>query len=183
MPRDKKLKVLFASSEVEPFSKTGGLADVAGSLPIALDKAGVDIRVITPRYKCIRVFGNEARLADKVPVYFIKNNKYFMRDNLYAEKGGDYADNLDRFAFFSKGIIEWLKELDFKPDIIHCNDWQTALLPVYLKEIYGKQDKFYGKMKTVLTVHNLGYQGVFPKEGFPKTRLVWEYFALLQVEF
>ena len=183
MPRDKKLKVLFASSEVEPFSKTGGLADVAGSLPIALDKAGVDIRVITPRYKCVRVFGNEARLADKGPVYFIKNNKYFMRDNLYAEKGGDYADNLDRFAFFSKGIIEGLKELDFKPDIIHCNDWQTALLPVYLKEIYGKQDKFYGKMKTVLTVHNLGYQGVFPKEGFPKTGLGWEYFTMHRLEF
>jgi len=183
MPKDKKLKVLFASSEVEPFSKTGGLADVAGSLPIALNKAGVDIRVITPRYKCVRVFGNEARLADKVPVYFIKNNKYFMRDELYAEKGGDYADNLDRFAFFSKSIIEGLKEFDFKPDIIHCNDWQTALLPVYLKEIYGKQDKFYGKMKTVLTVHNLGYQGVFPKEEFPKTGLGWEYFTMHRLEF
>lgn len=183
MPKDKKLKVLFVSSEVEPFSKTGGLADVAGSLPIALDSAGVDIRVITPRYKCVRVFGNEARLADKVPVYFIKNNKYFMRDNLYAEKGGDYADNLDRFAFFSKNVIEGLEELDFKPDIIHCNDWQTALMPVYLKEIYGKQNKFYGKMKTVLTVHNLGYQGVFPKEEFSKTGLGWEYFTMHRLEF
>lgn len=183
MPKDKKLKVLFASSEVEPFSKTGGLADVAGSLPIALDKAGIDIRVITPRYKCVRVSGNEARLADKAPVYFIKNSKYFMRNNLYAEKGGDYPDNLDRFAFFSKSILEGLKELDFKPDIIHCNDWQTALVPVYLKEIYGKRDKFYGKMKTVLTVHNLGYQGVFPKEEFPKTGLGWDYFTMQRLEF
>lgn len=183
MPKDKKLKVLFASSEVEPFSKTGGLADVAGSLPVALHRAGIDMRVITPRYKCVRVFGNEARLADKVPVYFIKNNKYFMRNNLYAEKSGDYADNLDRFAFFSKSILEGLKELDFKPDIIHCNDWQTALVPLYLKEIYGKRDNFYRKIKTMITVHNLGYQGVFPKEEFPKTGLGWEYFTMNRLEF
>ena len=183
MPKDRKLKVLFASSEVDPFSKTGGLADVAGSLPIALDKAGVDIRVVTPHYKCVRAFGNEALLADKVPVYFVKNDKYFMRDNLYADKKGDYADNLDRFAFFSTNVIEQLKDLDFKPDIIHCNDWQTALVPVYLKEIYGKKDKFYQKMKTVLTVHNLGYQGVFPKQEFPKTGLGWEYFTMHRLEF
>ena len=183
MPKDKKLKVLFASSEVDPFSKTGGLADVAGSLPVALDKAGVDIRVITPHYKCVRAFGNEAMLADKVPVYFVNNDKFFMRDNLYADKNGDYADNLDRFSFFSRSVVEQLKELDFKPDIIHCNDWQTALVPVYLKEIYGKKDKFYQKMKTVLTVHNLGYQGVFPKQELPKTGLGWEYFTMNKLEY
>ena len=190
MPKGKRLKVLFASSEVEPFSKTGGLADVAGSLPIALDKAGIDIRVITPRYKCVRVFGNGAgsrlsgaRLADRVPVYFTKNDKYFMRNNLYAEKDGDYPDNLERFVFFSRAILDGLKDLNFKPDIIHCNDWQTALVPVYLKEIYGRRDDFYKNMRTVLTVHNLGYQGVFPKEKFPKTGLGWEYFTMQKLEF
>ena len=109
MAKGSKIKILFASSEVEPFSKTGGLADVAGSLPIALDRAGADVRVITPRYKCVKAFGNEARLADKVPVYFVENRKYFMRENLYAEKSGDYADNLERFAFFSRSILEQLK--------------------------------------------------------------------------
>jgi len=190
MPKGKKLKVLFASSEVEPFSKTGGLADVSGSLPVALNKAGIDIRVVTPRYKCVKVSGNEAgsrlsgaKLAGRVPVYFIKNNKYFMRNNLYAEKGGDYADNLERFVFFSKAILEGLKALDFKPDIIHCNDWQTALVPVYLKEIYGKQDDFYRDMRTVLTVHNLGYQGVFSKTKLPQTGLGWEYFTMHRLEF
>jgi len=183
MPKDRKLKVLFASSEVEPFSKTGGLADVAGSLPIALNKAGVDIRVITPRYRCVRISGDEARLADRVPVYFIKNKAYFMRDNLYGDRKGDYPDNLDRFVFFSRSILEQLKGLDFKPDIIHCNDWQTGLVPVYLKEISRKKDKFYRSMKTVLTVHNLGYQGIFSKDEFPKIGLGWEYFTMHRLEF
>jgi len=183
MPRSKKLKVLFVSSEVEPFSKTGGLADVAGSLPVALHKAGVDIRIMTPRYRCVRTFGDEVRLADKVPVYFIKNDKYFMRDDLYGGKGGDYPDNLERFAFFSRTVLEQLKKLDFKPDIIHCNDWQTALVPAYLKEVFTRRDKFYENMKTVLTVHNLGYQGIFSKYEFPKTGLGWEYFTMHRFEF
>lgn len=183
MPKDKNLKVLFVSSEVEPFSKTGGLADVAGSLPVALNKAGVDIRVVTPRYKCVRISGDEERLAGKVPVYFIKNKAYFMRDNLYGDKEGDYADNLDRFAFFSRSVFELLKELDFKPDIIHCNDWQTALVPVYLNGIFRKEDNFYSKTKTMLTVHNLGYQGVFSKFEFSKIGLGWEYFTMQRLEF
>ena len=153
--RAKGLKVLMASSEVVPFSKTGGLADVVGSLPLALHKFGVDVRVITPRYKSVKIYGNEGRLNNDVPVYFIENQGYFMRDNLYGEKAGDYRDNLERFAFFSRRTLEILKDLDFKPDIIHCNDWQTALIPVYLKTIF-KDDRFYKDIKTVVTVHNIG---------------------------
>lgn len=178
----KKLKVLFASSEVAPFSKTGGLADVAGSLPVALHKAGIDIRVVTPRYKSINIFGSEARLNGRVPVYFIENDAYFMRDSLYGDEKGDYSDNLDRFVFFSKRIPELLKEIDFKPDIIHCNDWQTALVPVYLKEIYGT-DPFYSGIKTVMTIHNIAYQGLFPKSEFHKIGLPWDHFTMHRLEF
>jgi starch synthase len=178
-----KLKVLFASSEVEPYSKTGGLADVAGSLPVALNKSGVDIRVVTPKYKCVKVKGNEASLGGKVPVYFIENDGYFMRDGLYAENGEDYGDNLDRFVFFSKQVLEIIRKKKFKPDIIHCNDWQTALVPLYLKEIFWPKYKFYKGIKTLITVHNLGYQGIFPKLDFPRIQLGWEYFTMHRLEF
>ncbi len=178
----KGLKVLLASSEVAPFSKTGGLADVAGSLPLALHKLGVDIRIVTPRYKSVKVFGNEARLNNDVPVYFIEHEGYFMRDNLYGDKSGDYRDNLERFAFFSRGALEFLKDLDFKPDIIHCNDWQTALICVYLKTIF-KDDPFYRGIKTIFTVHNIGYQGLFPKEHFPRTGLPPDLFTIDGLEF
>jgi starch synthase len=179
---EKKLKVLFVSSEVTPFSKTGGMADVAGSLPVALRKAGVDIRVATPRYRSVDIFGSEARLKGGVPVYFIENDGYFMRDNLYGDERGDYADNLDRFAFFSRRVLELLKEIDFKPDIIHCNDWQTGLVPVYLKEIF-RADPFYAGIKTVMTIHNIAYQGLFPKGEFHKTGLPWDYFTMHRLEF
>ncbi|MFH0771837.1 MAG: glycogen synthase GlgA [Candidatus Omnitrophota bacterium] len=176
------LKVLFVSSEVSPFSKTGGLADVSGSLPLALHRLGVDVRVVTPRYKCVKTFGNEARLNDSVPVYFIENERYFMRDGLYGGKDGDYEDNFERFIFFSNSLLGMLKDIDFKPDIVHCNDWQTGLIPVYLKEIFGS-DPFYKKIKTVFTVHNIGYQGIFPKEEFYKIGLSWDYFTMRGLEF
>lgn len=178
----KGLKVLTASSEVAPFSKTGGLADVAGSLPLALHKLGIDVKVVTPRYKSVEIYGNEARLNNDVPLYFIEHEGYFMRDNLYGDKSGDYPDNLERFTFFSRRALEFLKDLDFKPDIIHCNDWQTALIPVYLKTIF-KDDPFYRDIKTLFTVHNIGYQGLFPKEDFSKTGLPSELFSINGLEF
>lgn len=178
----RRLKVLFASSEVAPFSKTGGLADVAGSLPVALNKAGLDVRVVTPRYKSVKIFGNEARLDNRIPVYFIENDAYFMRDNLYGDRKGDYPDNLDRFVFFSRSILDLLKEIDFKPDIIHCNDWQTGLVPVYLKEAF-RADPFYSGIKTILTIHNIAYQGLFSKAEFHKTGLSWDYFTIHRLEF
>jgi len=168
------LKVVFCASEVMPFAKTGGLADVGGSLPIALKKDGVDISVVMPLYGCVdqKAFSLKpiaknvlkAKL-DNVDVYFIKNDKFFDRQELYGESKGDYPDNLERFSYFCKKTLEFLKEIDLKPDVFHCHDWQTSLISVYLKSIYAR-DPFYAGTKTILTIHNLAYQGVFDAKQF-----------------
>ncbi|MCM8783480.1 MAG: glycogen synthase GlgA [Candidatus Omnitrophica bacterium] len=176
------LKVLYVASEVEPFAKTGGLADVAGSLPIAMGKLGVDIRVVMPRYKNMKANGNKGFLSNNVIVYFVNHREYFNRDYLYGTSEGDYPDNLDRFAYFSKEIFNIAKENNFAPDIIHCNDWQTALVPVYLRTIF-KEDPFFKNTKTIFTIHNLAYQGIFPKEQFPRTGLDWSFFNIDGFEF
>ncbi|MFA6321802.1 MAG: glycogen synthase GlgA [Candidatus Omnitrophota bacterium] len=177
-----KLKVLFAASEVAPFAKTGGLADVAGSLPVALEEMGVDVRVAMPKYGRIKVDGPQAVIGRDVKVYFIENEEYFDRKELYGDKFGDYHDNLERFAFFSKEVLERCKKENFQPDIIHCNDWQTALIPVYLNTLY-KYDPFFSKTKVLYTVHNLAYQGLFNKDEFPKTGLDWVLFTIEYFEF
>ena len=186
------MKILLCSSEVVPFAKTGGLADVTGALPLALEKLGIEVRVIMPRYKLaqnskFRVQSlkdgiSYSYIGKKIIVYFIENDKYFNRDGLYGDIHGDYRDNLDRFSFFCKKILDLLKEIDFKPDIIHSNDWQTALVPIYLKALY-RNDPFYQDIKTVLTIHNLAYQGLFPKEEFPKSGLSWDLFNIEGLEF
>ncbi len=178
----KKLKILFASSEVVPFAKTGGLADVAGSLPLALEELGADVRIIMPKYGCVKEKKDEARIGRDIKVYFVRNDDYFKRRELYGDKFGDYSDNLDRFAFFSREALERCKEESFAPDIIHCNDWQTALMPVYLNTAY-KYDPFFSGTKVLFTIHNLAYQGVFPKEEYPKIGLDWELFSINYFEF
>lgn len=177
-----KLKVLLASSEAAPFAKTGGLADVAGSLPLALEELGVDVRVIMPKYASIKIDGDETTIGNRVKVYFIKNDAYFKRPELYGDKFGDYKDNLERFSFFSRELIERCKRENFKPDVIHCNDWQAALVPAYLNTIY-KYDPFFAKTRVLFTIHNLAYQGLFPKEEFPKTGLDWALFSVDYFEF
>ena len=174
------MKVLFASSEAYPFACSGGLADVAGALPKALRKRFVGCRIILPLYSTIPeelkqkmtfvcsvtvpvawriqycgVF--EAHL-DGVIYYFIDNQYYFKRDGLYG-----YYDDAERYTFFSRAVLEVLPHIDFTPDIIHCNDWQTALIPVYLDAFY-KQNEFYKDIKTVYTIHNIQYQGKFGHE-------------------
>lgn len=171
------MKVLFATSEAYPFAMSGGLADVGGALPKALRKRFVGCRIIMPLYGTISdemrkdmtfvcnitvpvawrrqycgVF--EAHL-DGVIYYFIDNQYYFKRDNLYG-----FYDDAERFAFFSRAVLEVLPHINFAPDIIHCNDWQTALIPVYLDAFY-KQNDFYKNMKTVFTIHNIQYQGKY----------------------
>ncbi len=177
-----KLKVLLAASEVVPFAKTGGLADVAGSLPIALEEMGVDVRVIMPKYGCVKVKGDEAIIGKGVKAYFVENDEYFDRKELYGDKFGDYHDNLERFSFFSKEILERCKKEGFSPDIIHCNDWQAALVPVYLNTLY-KYDPFFSKTKVLYTIHNLAYQGVFSKDEFSKMGLDWGLFTIEYFEF
>ena len=164
------MRIAMCASEVVPFAKTGGLADVAGALPLALEELGEKVIIIMPKYKSIqepKFKLNRTKegalysvIGKDIKVYFIENDDYFNREALYVDKNGDYEDNLDRFSFYSKGCLELLKKINFKPDIIHIHDWQACLIPVYLKKLYA-QDAFYKKTKTILTIHNIGYQGLF----------------------
>ncbi len=170
------MKCLFCTSEALPFVATGGLGDVSGALPKILCKKGIDCRVILPLYECIdRNFYNIKFIKSfTVPVawrnqycglfeclyndtkyYFIDNEYYFKRNGIYG-----HYDDAERFAFFSRACIETLKHLDFKVDIIHCNDWQTALIPIYKSKIYY-EDNFYSDIKTIFTIHNIQYQGKY----------------------
>ncbi len=203
MHPEKKLKILFISAEVSPFAKTGGLADVAGSLPQALTELGHDVRIVMPKYKFISypmetrgdfpvmIAGRkeaaiiresyldtcQGEIEEKVPVYFVDNYQYFDRDNMYC-----YFDEVERFAFFCRAVIEMLPGLDFKPDVIHCNDWQTGPIPVLLKEQYGVIP-FYRDIATLFTIHNLFYQGNYPKDCLALLGLKDDYYHPDKLEF
>lgn len=172
------IKVLFVASEAMPFASTGGLADVIGSLPSALVKNGIDARVIIPYYSSVKkkdlkeisfLFDCKVRLSwrnqycgvftavhNGITFYFIDNEYYFNRASLY----GSYDDG-ERYAFFCKAVLDILPKIDFFPDIIHTNDWQTALVGIYLKQIYRRTDYNYRPIKVVHSIHNIEYQGVF----------------------
>lgn len=194
------LKVLYVASEAVPFVKTGGLADVAGSLPKELKKNGVDVRVVIPKYSGIKetyrnnmkhVADGEVSVAwrkkylgidrydlNDVPFYFIDNQEYFYREGYYG-----YPDDVERFAFFCKAVLAMLPKIDFWPDVIHLNDWQTGLISVYLKLNYNDDDK-YKNIKTVYTIHNLKYQGRFWKGYLPDVLgLDWKYFNNGDLEY
>ena len=172
------LKILLVSAEVAPFAKVGGLADVAGALPKALRALGHDVRVVMPRYGSIDVekYGLrrvatdlrvplahqpisadvlEGRIGDEVPIYFIENQQFFGREGMYG-----FWDDDARFIYFSRAAIEMLRPLGFQPDVIHVNDWHTAVIPNMLSRLYAT-DPFYADVATVLTIHNLAFQGVF----------------------
>lgn len=176
------MKVLFCSSEVVPFAKTGGLADVSGALPIALERQGAQVKIALPKYGGIKKWGRVLKTGKAIDVFLIENDKYFYREGLYGDSSGDYPDNLERFTFFCQQILHLLKEKGFCPDIIHCNDWQTALIPVYLKTKL-KDDPFFGQTKIIFTIHNLAYQGLFPKDKFTQTGLDQELFNMDALEF
>ncbi|MCM8780745.1 MAG: glycogen synthase GlgA [Candidatus Omnitrophica bacterium] len=186
------MKILICASEVVPFAKTGGLADVAGALPIALEELGHQLIISLPYYQSIQSSKFKIQklkddiyytnIGRDIKVYFIRNDKYFARPGLYGEKTGDYPDNLERFSFYCNRSLELLKEINFKPHIIHVHDWQAALIPVYLKTTYA-DDPFYKKTRSVLTIHNIGYQGLFEREQFPKLGLDWALFNMEALEF
>jgi starch synthase len=186
------MKIAMVSSEVVPFAKTGGLADVAGALPLALEYCGHEIIIIMPGYKCIfdaklkitRLAKgiSVSQVGKNIKVFFIENKEYYLREGLYGDKNGDYTDNLERFAFFCRRTLDLLKEINFCPDILHLHDWQASLISAYLKNLYNDQD-FYSRIKTVLTLHNVGYQGVFAREEFPKLGLDWGLFDIDGFEF
>ncbi|MBQ8303768.1 MAG: glycogen synthase GlgA [Clostridia bacterium] len=184
------MKVLFAASEALPFAMSGGLADVAGALPKALRKRVIGCRVVMPLYETVsEELRSQMRFITSITVpvawrrqycgifeakvgsvtyYLLDNQYYFKRPNLYG-----YYDDAERYAFFSRAVLEILPYIDFKPDIIHCNDWQTGMVPVYLNMFY-KFDPFYADIKTVFTIHNIQYQGKYGHDlledvlGLPK---------------
>jgi len=181
------MRIAFCSSEVFGFAKTGGLADVAAALPAALVKRNCKLKVFMPLYKGIapqkmhKDYGTT--ISGGIEFFFIKNDEYFLRDSIYVGKDGrDYPDSVERFAFYSRRVLEILKGIDFKPDIIHCNDWQAALVNVYLKTLYSK-DKFFENTKSVLTIHNMAYQGMFPKKKFSYIGIDKKYFDQKYLEF
>lgn len=178
------MKIALCASEVVPFAKTGGLADVCGALPPALEKLGHEIVVITPRYKNSKINAPApmVRIGENVRVCFIEHSHYFEREGLYGEGGGEYQDNLERFTHFCHESFEVLKKIKFAPDIFHCHDWHTSLIPVLLKTNY-KNDPFFKNTKSVLTIHNLAYQGVFPKNQYNKLGLDGHLFHTQGLEF
>lgn len=194
------MKILIASPEAVPYVKTGGLADVAGALFKEYREMKKDAYIILPLYKKIKEsqpspadtgvkikvpVGSrviEGRIFSQSSAYFIECEEFFDREELYGTPEGDYADNASRFVFFSRGLLETCKALNLKPDIIHCNDWQTGLVPLYLKTIYGA-DKFFKNTASIFTIHNLGYQGLFPSSEMPLTGLGWELFNPEGIEF
>ncbi len=157
------MKVLFCASEVAPFAKTGGLGDVAGSLPLALEKLGFRTMIVMPRYRGLP--GEKKNLSENVSVHFVEHEAYFNRASLYGNCDEDYPDNLKRFSFFCEAALELAKLEGFKPDVVHAHDWQAALLPVYLKTKFAA-DPFFKESRSVMTLHNIAYQGIFPRVQF-----------------
>jgi starch synthase len=201
----KDLKVLIVSPEVVPFAKTGGLADVAGALPLALKGLVNEIRVVLPLYMEVRKkkfpltpliediqvpVGRHLRsgavyqtdMNKEIPAYLIENDTYYDRDKLYGTPKGDYHDNVERFTFFCRAALDLCRKINFQPDVIHCHDWQTALIPAYLKTIY-RDDSFFARTATVFTIHNIGYQGLFEKDAMEITGLPPDTFTMNGVEF
>jgi starch synthase len=195
-PARRPLKVLFVTSECAPFAKTGGLADVAGALPKALRPLGIDVRVVMPLYAGMPWNDLEtldgvlavpmwwggaharvrvAHLPDSdVPLYCLEYNRYFDRPYLYGPPNEGYADNLERFTFLSRGALEVCKALGWIPDVIQCNDWQTALVPVYVNTVEWGQP-LHGAA-TIYSIHNLAYQGIFDGGGMFITGLGREHY-------
>lgn len=232
------MHILFATSEATPWSKTGGLADVCSALPKALSQIGRKVTIVSPYYKCVRRWfeqntgqepealygvtlsvpiGRESRKAGvrkatmpdaDVDVYFIEHNDYFDRDGIYNQQGSDYSDNCDRFAFFSRAVLELIARLEPDVDILHVNDWQTALVPVYLDALYRSRSRFdsgslfggtarprmsvagagvpsecFDRIRTVLTIHNLRHQGRFWRGAMERIGLDWSLFTYDKMEF
>ena len=200
------MKILLASSEVVPFAKTGGLADVCGALPNELAKLGHEVTVIMPAYRSLREGGFEIHDSGvefevpignhavagrylksqlpggSVPVLFVEQPHYFDRPELYGEQGGSYKDNCERFVFFNRAVMESIRLLNMEIDLIHANDWQTGLIPAFQKIEYENAPG-YEHLATLLTIHNMAYQGQFWHWDMLLTGIDWKYFNWHQMEF
>jgi len=201
MPSGKKYKILFITSEVYPFVKTGGLADISSALPQKLQEMGHLVRIVVPKYgaiderkfkihEVVRLKDLSMKIGEKdvifslrssfligpktrVQIYFLDNPEYFgSRHSLYNDPltNEEYPDNDERFILLARSVYELIQKLGWVPDIIHCNDWQCGLVPAYLKTMF-RNDPIFKNVKSLFTIHNLGFQGVFPKTTFEKTAL------------
>ncbi|MDZ7699965.1 MAG: glycogen/starch synthase [Deltaproteobacteria bacterium] len=201
-----ELKVLMVASEAVPFAKTGGLADVAGSLPPALQRQGVETALVLPAYRTILESGYSWRSIYKnmpvplghatlpadvlegytdegVQVYLIARQDLFDRPHLYGDHHGDYYDNLERFSFFCHGVLRLANQLSVTPHVLHLHDWQTGLIPALLKGPYWDWPNL-SDMPTVFTIHNLGYQGIYGSDRLPVTGLSYsQFFNLDGIEY
>lgn len=196
------MHIAFVASECVPFSKTGGLADVVGALPRALAAAGHQVSVFLPRYRQTKLvnpqtvvrsvtipFDDRYRFCSVVSdgnhsgisYYFIEYPPFFDRDGLYGTSAGDYTDNAERFALFCRAALEASKVLGV-PDLFHCHDWQSALVPVLLRTQYA-EDPAFAQVATVFTIHNIGYQGLFAPDTLPLLTLPWDLFTIVKMEF
>jgi len=196
------MHIAFAASECVPFSKTGGLADVVGALPRALAALGHQVSVYVPRYRQTKLtdpqtvvrsitipFDDKYRFCSVVTAgasagvrfYFVDYPQYFDRAALYGGPAGDYPDNAERFALFSRAVLEASKVLGV-PHVFHCHDWQSALLPVMLRTLYA-EDSAFREVATVFTIHNMGYQGLFPPDILPLLMLPWDLLTISRMEF
>ena len=197
------MRIVFVASEGVPFSKTGGLADVVGALPKALAKLGHELKVVLPRYRMTKPGKPEAKMqrltlplgsgykfasiqdagvAGNVHTFLVECPFFFDRAGLYQEKGEDYPDNAQRFAAFSFAALELMQRSATPPDIIHCHDWQTALVPIYLRNLY-QDDEFFRNTSVVFTIHNVGYQGLFPQDILPEISLPSGLFTMDFLEY
>ncbi len=194
----RKLRVIYVSPEVSPYAISGELADVASSLPKYLAYLGLEVSLFVPKYRKPEIESLPMELVMKdlpVPlgerkvkgqifrselgkydIYFVDNPKYFLRENIYGTGKGEYLDNDERFIFFNRAVLEFLLRKKMEVDIIHCNNWPTALLPIFLKTHYAHKSQFK-KTAVVFTLHNIAYQGEFPAETLALTGLNWNYLS------
>ncbi|MFB3923595.1 MAG: glycogen synthase GlgA [Terriglobia bacterium] len=197
------MRITFAASEGVPFSKTGGLADVVGALPHSLAASGHEVQLLLPRYRMTKpgkplpgaksvtlplgIGYKYASIQDGgesagVRTFLVDLPEYFDRDGLYQDKGQDWPDNHLRYAAFSLACLEFLKRWENAPDILHCHDWQSALVPIYLRNLY-QNDAYFEKTAVMFTIHNLGYQGLFPPHVLPQIGLHSGLFTMDTLEF
>ncbi|MDR0326779.1 MAG: glycogen synthase GlgA [Planctomycetaceae bacterium] len=200
------MNILYVSSEAVPFARTGGLADVSAALPSALERLGHRVTVVIPGYRSVfhgglhpqdtgirfpvsvgektvqaKVWKDTIPESD-VPIYFIQQDDYFDRNELYTENGSDYNDNSERFIFFCRAVMEMISVMNLKVDILHTNDWQTGLIPALQSLLYQNRTGFE-RIATIHTIHNLAYQGIFWHWDLPLTGIGWEHFTFNELEF
>ncbi len=201
------MNIAYLTTEAVPFAKTGGLADVCGTLPARVAELGHSAAIFMPAFRCVHTCGQPIEATDisfavpmsdrnivgarllkstlpgsAVPVWMIDQPRYFDRESLYGTAAGDYSDNAERFAFFCRAAMIAMTRVFPQPDIVHCNDWQTGLVPAIMKAVPDQQP-WIAAAASVLTVHNLAYQGQFSHDAFTWTGLSWKHFTATELEF